>query len=370
MKGCVAKVKGLYVHIPFCEYICHYCDFVKSVPKNQDVIDQYLFRLRDEILSYQQHFDTIETIYIGGGTPSMLTEHQLRFLLDSMKGIHPTEFSIEINPESYTHEKGLILRSYGVNRVSIGVQSFNNDILKYLNRGHSQEMVEFIVNDLKSLGFKYISIDLIFAIPGQTMKHIEFDLESFFKLDVTHISYYSLILEDKTYFYHQYLHGKFKPMDEDHEANMYEYIIKSLKKHGFEQYEVSNFAKQGHYSLHNSIYWTLGEYIGVGLGAHGFIDQYRTYNERSMIQYLDHFQKERTLQSDHELLQDELIFGLRMTKGVSIKDVEAKYGINLLEKFPKIEEKVELGLLKIKGDRLYLTHHGMMLGNQVFMLFI
>ncbi|MBN3490362.1 radical SAM family heme chaperone HemW [Acholeplasma equirhinis] len=363
-------MKGLYIHIPFCEYICHYCDFVKRVPKDQNMIDTYLIRLRDEIQTYQKHFDSIETIYIGGGTPSMLTVDQLTYLFDSLKAIHPMEFSIEVNPESYTFEKGEVFKKYGVNRVSLGVQSFDDKILAYMNRGHKTEQIESIIKHLKSIGIKDISVDLIFAIPGQTMDHIKHDLEQFIKLDIDHISYYSLILEDKTYFYHQYLKGNFKPMDEDIEAEMYHYIIDFLESKGYEQYEVSNFARDNHYSLHNSIYWTLGEYIGVGMGAHGFIDNERTYNERGMSQYLDHFTKERMPQTDELKLQDELIFGLRMTKGVDIHKIEKTYGINLFEKYPQIQDKIELGLLRLKDHHLQLTKEGMMLGNQVFMLFI
>lgn len=363
-------MKGLYVHIPFCEYICHYCDFVKRVPKNQDMIDTYLIRLRDELQSYDNHFDSLETIYIGGGTPSMLTIDQLTYLFDSLIRIKPIEYTIELNPESYTHEKGLLFKKYGINRISMGVQSFDDNILKYLNRGHKSEDIRWIISDLKSLGIKDISIDLIFAIPGQTLEHIKYDLEEFIKLDINHVSYYSLILEDKTYFYHQYLKGNFKPMEEDLEATMYEYSMNILKAHGYEQYEISNYARNNHYSLHNSIYWTLGEYIGCGMGAHGFIDNHRTYNERGMSQYLEHFLKEKTFQTDEIKLQDELIFGLRMTKGVQISTLENKYGINLLEKYPQISDKIKLGLVKIENDYLHLTKEGMMLGNQVFMLFV
>ncbi|VEU82360.1 Oxygen-independent coproporphyrinogen-III oxidase [Acholeplasma hippikon] len=363
-------MKGLYVHIPFCEYICHYCDFVKRVPKNKEMVDEYLIRLRNEINTYKEHFDSIETIFIGGGTPSMLTVDQMTYLFDSLQAIKPIEYSIELNPESYTHEKGLLFKKYGINRVSMGVQTFNNDLLKYMNRGHKEEDVKWIVDDLKSLGIQYISIDLIFAIPGQNLQLIDYDLKKLEELDITHVSYYSLILEDKTYFYHQYLKGNFKPMDEDDEAIMYEYIMDKLSQMGFEQYEVSNYAKNGHYSLHNSIYWTLGEYIGVGMGAHGFINNYRTYNERGLPQYLEHFTKEKVLQTEDDKLQDELIFGLRLTKGIYIPYVEQKYNIKLLEKYPQIQDKIELGLVKIENDYFKLTRKGMMLGNQVFMLFI
>jgi oxygen-independent coproporphyrinogen-3 oxidase len=334
------------------------------------MIDQYLIKLREEIMTYESHFDSIETIFVGGGTPSMLTVDQLTYLFDSLVRIKPVEFSIELNPESYTHEKGLVFKKYGINRISMGVQSFDDKILAYLNRGHKTEQVFSIIKDLKDLGIPYISIDLIFAIPGQTLDHIKYDLEQFLKLDITHISYYSLILEDKTYFYHQYLKGNFKPMDEDNEAIMYEYVMNFLTNHGYDQYEISNYAKNNHYSLHNNIYWTLGEYIGVGLGAHGFIDNYRTYNERGMGQYMDHFLKEKTLQTEDLKLQDELIFGLRLTKGVYIPRLEQKYKIKLTEKYPQIHDKIKLGLLEIKDDYIRLTKEGTMLGNQVFMIFV
>lgn len=363
-------MKGLYVHIPFCEYICHYCDFVKRVPKNKEMVDEYLIRLRDEINSYKEHFDSIETIFIGGGTPSMLNVDQMTYLFDSLSRIKPIEYSIELNPESYTPEKGELFKKYGINRVSMGVQTFNNDLLKYLNRGHKEEQVESIVLDLKRLGIPYISIDLIFAIPGQTVEMIDYDLDKLSTLDISHVSYYSLILEDKTYFYHQYLKGNFEPMDEDNEAIMFEHVMKKLTQMGFEQYEVSNYAKHGHYSMHNSIYWTLGDYIGVGMGAHGLVDGYRTYNERGLHQYLDHFIKEKVFQTEDDKLQDELIFGLRLTKGIYIPYIEKKYNINLLEKYPKILEKIELGLVEIEDNYFKLSKKGMMLGNQVFMLFI
>jgi len=334
------------------------------------MIDQYLIKLREEIMTYESHFDSIETIFVGGGTPSMLTVDQLTYLFDSLVRIKPVEFSIELNPESYTHETGLVFKKYGINRISMGVQSFDDKILAYLNRGHKPEQGFSIIKDLKDLGIPYISIDLIFAIPGQTLDHIKYDLEQFLKLDITHISYYSLILEDKTYFYHQYLKGNFKPMDEDNEAIMYEYVMNFLTNHGYDQYEISNYAKNNHYSLHNNIYWTLGEYIGVGLGAHGFIDNYRTYNERGMGQYMDHFLKEKTLQTEDLKLQDELIFGLRLTKGVYIPRLEQKYKIKLTEKYPQIHDKIKLGLLEIKDDYIRLTKEGTMLGNQVFMIFV
>jgi oxygen-independent coproporphyrinogen-3 oxidase len=363
-------MKGIYVHIPFCDSICHYCDFVKRVPKDKHMIDQYLKALREEILSYQKHFESIQTIYIGGGTPSMLDVNQLTYLFDSLKDITPVEYSIEVNPESYTSEKGKLFKAYGINRISLGVQTFNQELLTYLNRKHTKQQVFDVVDDLKKLDIKQISVDLIYAIPNQSMDDLKYDLEMIDQLNITHVSCYSLILEEKTYFYHQYLKGNFTEVDQDIEANMFKMVIDTLINQGFEHYEISNFQKNNHHSLHNLIYWTLGNYIGCGLGAHGFIDHMRTYNHRILQKYLINPLKNSQYQDDKTLLQDELIFGLRKIKGVLISELEEKYNIKLLDVYPKIMEKIDLGLVEIKNGYLRLTETGLFLGNQVFMVFI
>ena len=363
-------VKGLYVHIPFCGAICHYCDFAKRVPKNDQMVDDYLNALIKEIASYASHFDSIDTIYIGGGTPSLLTVNQLKMLFEALKSIHPIEYTIEVNPESYTPEKGLLMKAYGINRVSLGVQTFDENLLIYLNRKHTNTQVYQTINHLKSIEIPYISIDLIYAIPGQTMEMLHKDLREIDKLDISHVSLYSLILEDKTYFYHQFLHGKFQPTEEDLEAEMYGFIMTELKRQGFEQYEISNYAKHGHTSKHNIIYWSLDEYIGVGLGAHGFIDGYRTYNERALPKYMDHYLKEKTFQTKDMLLQDALIFGLRKLEGVSVGEIEDRFSIKLLNRFPHLKTQFDHKLITIDHGYLKLTTKGLFLGNQVFMEFI
>ncbi len=363
-------MKGLYIHIPFCESICHYCDFVKRVPRNQEMIDTYIGALVNEISSYRDHFSTIETIYIGGGTPSMLSIVQFKRLFDSLVEINPIEYTVEVNPESYTDEKGILFKEYGINRISLGVQTFNPELLSYLNRKHTNEHVIHVVNHLKKIGIPYISVDLIYSIPGQTLNDLTIDLEYIQKLDITHVSCYSLILEEKTYFYHQYLRGKFETMDEDTEATMYQMVMDELKKQGFEHYEISNYAKHKHYSKHNLLYWTLGEYIGVGLGAHGLLNNERTYNHKALPKYLISPLDKKEIQSNDSLLQDELIFGLRKINGVSVSELEEKYSFKLLEKYPGLKEKMEIGLVKIEEGRLKLTEKGVFLGNQVFMVFI
>lgn len=363
-------MKGLYIHIPFCEHICHYCDFVKQVPKNDDVIDLYLENLIKEINSYNDHFNSIKTIYIGGGTPSMLKEYQLEKLLSNLSKIHPTEFTIEVNPESYSEEKGHIFKQYGINRVSLGVQSFNDDILKYVNRKHNKDDVFKAVNHLKTIGINNISIDLIYAIPNQTTEMLYDDLKYIKELNINHVACYSLILEDKTYFHHQFVRGKFKPVDNEVEGMMFEIVIKELKKMGFTHYEISNFAKNNSFSKHNLLYWTLGEYIGVGLGAHGFIDHNRTYNVRSIHQYNNQAEQLKVKQSTKDLLSDELIFGLRLIKGINIEYVENKYNIKLFEHFKDLKSKFNEGLIEVNNGYLRLTDKGVFFGNQVFESFV
>lgn len=366
----VINVKGLYVHIPFCGAICHYCDFAKRVPKNDQMIEDYLDALIREIKTYESHFDTIETIYIGGGTPSLLTPFQLKRLCDAMVNIHPIEYTIEVNPESYTKKKGEVFKAYGINRISLGVQTFNEKLLVYINRKHSNKDVIETIKHLKSLDIPYLSIDLIYAIPGQQIKDLKYDLKMIKKLDISHVSLYSLILEDKTYFYHQFVHGKFTPADQDTEAEMYSLIMDELTRQGFTQYEISNYAKHGATSKHNMIYWSLDEYIGVGLGAHGFIDGYRTSNERALPKYMDHFMKNKTYQTEDMLLQDTLIFGLRKLKGVSLKEISTRFNVDIFEKYPHLKTRLDEGLITIKNGYLKLTRKGLFLGNQVFMEFI
>ncbi|TVP85063.1 MAG: radical SAM family heme chaperone HemW, partial [Acholeplasmataceae bacterium] len=319
-------MKGLYVHIPFCESICHYCDFVKRVPKNNQMIDDYLQALVREIASYEAHFDTIDTIYIGGGTPSMLSVDQLAFLFESLKPIRPVEYTIEVNPESYTKAKGDLFVRYGINRVSLGVQTFHGGLLQYLNRKHTEQMVIDTVQHLKTLNLPHISIDLIYAIPGQTMADLDTALNKAVALDIGHVSCYSLILEEKTAFYQQFLQHRFQPLEEDLEAEMYQHVSKTLTRHGFEHYEISNFARPGQQSRHNLLYWSLGEYIGTGLGAHGFIGGHRTQNQRLFKDYVNQPLAASVKQTSADLLSDAMIFGLRKIEGVSLQMIKDVHG--------------------------------------------
>ncbi|MDG0888178.1 radical SAM family heme chaperone HemW [Paracholeplasma manati] len=363
-------MKGLYVHIPFCEHICFYCDFAKRVAKNREMIDEYLVHLKkefDQIPLIDRQFDTV---YIGGGTPSMLDIKQLTYLLELFKDLKPLEYTIEVNPESYTHDKGMLFKQYGINRVSLGVQSFEPEILTYIGRKHDNTQVFYAIEDLNDIGIDNISIDLIFAIPGQTMASIKHDLDIVSTLAIKHISYYSLILEEKTVFYHQYLKKQFRKADIDLEADMYEYIIDRLNALGFNQYEISNFTKGPHASKHNQLYWSMDPYIGIGAGAHGFDGKLRTQNHRNLPDYYENPLASAYHETDQQYLSDTLIFGLRRLGGILIDDIEARFGFKLFEKYPKLIQLQALGLIEIVDQHLRLTRKGLLLGNQVFEVFI
>ncbi|PKK86923.1 MAG: coproporphyrinogen III oxidase [Tenericutes bacterium HGW-Tenericutes-8] len=363
-------MKGLYVHIPFCEHICFYCDFAKRVPKDKAMMDAYLVHLKKDFDTLESDKKQYDTIYIGGGTPSLLDVDQLKTLFELFKQYRPIEYTIEVNPESYTHEKGLLFKAYGINRISLGVQSFEQPILDYIGRKHHNEQVFSAIESLKSIGITNISIDLIFAIPGQTMASIKHDLDMLEQLDIKHVSYYSLILEEKTVFHYKYLNNAFKKADIDLEADMYIYIQDRLEQQGFKQYEISNFAKDNLYSKHNHLYWTMAAYDAIGAGAHGFDGKTRYYNYRDLPQYYEKIRQGSYLETEESHLSDTLIFGLRTLQGVDIKDINARYSINLLEKYPDIKKYIDLGLVIIENNHLRLTKKGLLLGNQVFEVFV
>lgn len=363
-------LKGLYVHIPFCEHICFYCDFAKRVPKNNEMIFEYLEHLNNEYMTIPSHKKSFDTVYIGGGTPSMLDIVQLTLLFEMLKDLAPVEYTIEVNPESYTHEKGLLFKKYGINRISLGVQSFDQTILDYIGRKHCSSDVFFAVDDLKSIGINNISIDLIFSIPGQTIKTIKHDLQQLKKLDVNHVSYYALILEEKTVFYHQYEQGLFTQNDMDLEADMYLYVMDKLKKQGFKQYEISNFAKNDMFSRHNNLYWTLEPYLAIGAGAHGFDGKIRYQNHRNLTDYYQTFTKEVIHVDNETLLTDAMIFGLRKMSGVNLSLIKRQFGVDIMDRYKELNKFIKLGLVELDGDTLRLTSKGILLGNQVFGVFI
>ena len=350
--------KSLYIHIPFCETICDYCDFTKLQYFRKFAIP-YLEALKKELDTY--HIKDLKTIYVGGGTPTALDDdlflELLRIIEPYSKGIQ--EYTFEANPESLSMDKIKILKEYGVNRISLGVQTTNDKILKMVNRHHSFEQVKTAINNLKETGITNINVDLILGLPHSSEKILKEDLDHILSLDVKHISCYGLTINP-----HTVLHSKgFKEPEGDVLRKLYDIVEEKLTKNGFVHYEVSNWAKPGYRSEHNLTYWRNEQYFGVGLGASGYIRDIRYKNTVNLSAYLEGafvFEKEKISKQDKKTYQ--IILNLRTNEGLNMSFVKNK------EK--EINEFISSGLLKIENNRLIPTYEGMMVLDQIILKLI
>lgn len=376
-------VKGLYIHIPFCHQICHYCDFNKVFFKDQPV-DGYIDSLGKELALWKAEGaldKPLETIFLGGGTPTSLTPEQLKKLLGYIHQYVPMaenlEWTSEANPDELTREKMQVLFDGGVNRLSMGVQSFDADLLKRLGRTHSNNDVADAVQAAREVGFTNISFDLMYGLPGQTMAEWEDTLKQAFAFGLPHFSAYSLIIEPKTVFYNLMTKGKLNTVTEDLEADMYDKLMNEMEAHGLKQYEISNFGLPGHESRHNLLYWDNAEYIGVGAGAHGYVNGIRYSNAGPLKKYMGPLDEGvRPVLSTHEVpvheaMEEEMFLGLRKTAGVSVSGFTAKFGESLEQVYGKIlEAEIAKGNLALEDGCLKLTRKGRFVGNEVFEQFL
>jgi len=371
------KPTSAYVHIPFCTQICYYCDFSKVFIKNQPV-DSYLEHLIEEYHSYD--IKKLRTLYIGGGTPTALSASQLAFLLekltDKLDLSYLEELTIEANPGDLDQEKIAVLKDSPVNRVSLGVQTFNDRMLKQIGRSHLEKDIYENIANLKKAGFDNISIDLIYALPKQTMEDVKTNVAKAIALDIPHMSLYSLILENHTVFMNRMRRGKLPLPKEDLEAEMFDYIIAELEKAGFEHYEISNFSKPGFESCHNLMYWDNAEYYGIGAGASGYVDGVRYKNHGPIRHYLEAVKAgDARVQEEvltlKEQMEEEMFLGLRKKSGVSKKRFEEKFGISFEEQYGAVvSELTEQGLLVPDRDIVRMTKQGLFLGDTVAEKFI
>ena len=371
------KPTSAYVHIPFCTQICYYCDFSKVFIKNQPV-DSYLEHLIEEYDSYD--IKKLRTLYIGGGTPTALSAPQLAFLLekltDKLDLSYLEELTIEANPGDLDEEKIAVLKDSPVNRVSLGVQTFNDRMLKQIGRSHLEKDIYENIANLKKAGFDNISIDLIYALPKQTMEDVKINVAKAIALDIPHMSLYSLILENHTVFMNRMRRGKLPLPKEDLEAEMFEYIIAELEKAGFEHYEISNFSKPGFESCHNLMYWDNAEYYGIGAGASGYVDGVRYKNHGPIRHYLQAVEAGNARVQEEvltlkEKMEEEMFLGLRKKSGVSKKRFEEKFGLSFEDQYGSVvSELTEQGLLVPDRDIVRMTKQGLFLGDTVAEKFI
>lgn len=371
-----------YIHIPFCEHICYYCDFNKVFLEGQPV-DEYVEMLLKEMeITLEQHpVKELETLYVGGGTPTSLTAVQLDRLLAGAREILPfkegKEFTVEANPGDLTKEKLQVMKNYGVNRLSMGVQTFDNRLLKKIGRKHTAEDVYQTLRFLEEENFTNVSIDLIYALPGQTLEGYRETLNQALALDLPHYSLYSLILENKTMFMNWVRQGRLELPDQETETRMFEETIQAMEKKGRHQYEISNFGLEGHESKHNLMYWNNDHYFGFGAGASGYLGNKRYRNKGPIQHYLRPLRAGELPVLETEVLlrenqiEEEMFLGLRKKIGISKQHFYERYQQTIESLYSKVLTDLEKeGLLVNESDRIYLTPKGTFLGNEVFERFL
>lgn len=352
---------SIYIHIPFCSKICSYCDFPKII-KNENIVDKYLVFLEKEI-DENYKGEKIKTLYIGGGTPTSLSIKELEKLfqiISKFKLDKDAEITIEANSEDLTEEKLSFLKGK-VNRLSIGIETFNKETLKELNRTVNIKNIE---NAFKY--FENINLDLMYGFRNQKLEDLEYDLKKIIDLNPTHISTYSLIIEPNTKLYIE----KYPAMDEDIDRKMYELIENTLKKKGYMHYEISNYSKKNFASQHNLVYWDNKNYYGFGLGAGGYINDIRYQNTRSLTKYLNGKYKLEEIKLDtNQKIQNEFILGLRKIKGINKTTFKEKYGIEL-KNIDIVKELLKQNLLKENQKSIFINPIYIYTSNEILVKFI
>ncbi len=372
------KSLALYIHIPFCKSKCYYCDFL-SFSQRDNFIDEYIECLIKEIGLYSNILKdyAIETIFIGGGTPSYINEKYILMILDNVNKKFNTsklkEVTIEANPCTINKEKLKIYKKIGINRISLGVQSTDNNILKSIGRSHTKEDFYNSYDLIRNMGFENINVDIMFGLPKQKVKDVLKTLEKIVQMNIEHISFYSLIIEKGTKFNSWLEKGKLTLPDEVIEREMYHIGKKYLVNNGYKHYEISNFAKKNFQCKHNIYYWKVKPYVGLGLGAHSNINETRYWNCDNLGKYFGLLNKNKIPIEGKEKINKEmemaeyLMLGLRLIDGVSKKEFFERFNVKVEEIYEKPLKKHEKnGLLAIDEEKIKLTNKGLDLANIVF----
>ena len=356
---------SVYIHIPFCKQKCNYCSFISFA--SPEKIELYTEKLNEEIKHYYKG-EVLKTLYLGGGTPSLLSPEQVKKIISNFNISSDAEITMELNPEKITKEYLKELKNTGINRLSIGCQSFDENILKAIGRKHSPNDVEFVIKKAQDIGFNNISLDFIYGLPDQTKESFINDLNRAKNLDIQHISLYGLKIEEGCYFY------KNPPKnlsDEDLQAEMYLDAIKTLSD--FEHYEISNFAKKGFHSKHNLTYWNNENYYGFGISAHGYENNIRYSNKNTLEEYFKNpleKNSQNTL-TKQEQLEEEIFLGFRRMSGLNTNSINQKFNINFEKKYKNILEKfLKSQHIKKTSNGYALTIDGVLVSNIILSEFL
>ena len=371
---------GIYVHIPFCKKKCDYCDFISYCNKD-NLIEKYVEAMKKEIES-QNIKPEITTIYIGGGTPSYIDSKYIIQIINKIKekNVSPNpEITIEVNPGTVTMEKLEDYRSCGINRISIGLQSTNNTLLKEIGRIHDFKQFLETYKMAKKVGFKNINVDLMLGLPNQRIKDLKESLEQILKLKPKHVSVYSLIVEDGTPIANKIEKGELQLPDEELERNMYWFVKNTLELNGYKHYEISNFAKKGYESKHNLNCWNQKEYIGIGVAAHSYRDITRYSNTENIEEYRKNVNNEKLnknkriheLQKEADTKKEFMLLGLRKIDGIKISDFKNKFGDNPIYLYRnELKKLIDEKLLIIDNNDIRLSNKGIDLANLVWEEFV
>lgn len=374
---------GIYIHIPFCKQKCYYCDFI-SFSNKDEMIEKYIKSLEKEIeYKLKNRQFEISTIYIGGGTPSSINEIYIKDILNKIKEFcdikNNCEITIEVNPGTVNENKLKLYEQIGINRISIGLQSTSDRILKEIGRIHTYEDFIQVYNMAREVGLNNINIDLMLGLPNQAIKNLENSVEEVIKLNPEHISIYSLILEENTVLEKKIDEGELKLPNEDIEREMYWSIKEKLEQAGYIHYEISNFSKEGYNSKHNMNCWNQKEYLGFGIASHSYLDNIRFSNIDKLEEYIknieqDKFEKNIIInekQNIEEKQKEFMLLGLRKIEGISVKEFKNKFIQNPIYKYHKELEKLAKDeLIEIDGDYIKLTNKGLDLANIVWEQFV
>lgn len=373
------KEISLYVHIPFCDQKCFYCDFPSFAGKEQ-LKENYVKALIKEINNKITKEYLINTIFIGGGTPSSLGCNELEILLKEINKLNLSnniEYTMECNPGNLTKEKLKIMKEYGVNRISMGLQAVQNILLKSIGRIHNYDEFERNFKEARDFGFNNINVDLIFGLPNQSLENWKESLERIIALNPEHISAYSLIIEEGTAFYKLYEEDKLKIPTEDVEREMYNLVKSKLLEAGYCQYEISNYSKIGLECRHNLAYWNMDNWIGVGSAASSYINNKRLTNTSVVEKYIEGINndnpimEEEIINSLEDNIEEFMFMGLRKIKGISISEFKRRFGKSIEDVYGPLLDKYENAKLIIRdGDNLYLSSQGIEWSNQIMAEFL
>lgn len=366
---------GLYIHIPFCKKACHYCDFhfTRNVAQMDDMVDAICRELQLQFDFLER--ETLHTIYFGGGTPSLINEDQLKRLMQTIRleydlSSNP-EITLEANPDDLNVEKLDMFYRNGINRLSIGVQTFHDPHLKWMNRAHTSEEAEETFYMARKAGFENISLDLIYALPHDSHELWLEDLKKMVRLHPEHISSYCLTIEPKTAFGKWVEQEKMPDIDEDYAADQFEILLQVMDKHGYEQYEISSFAQPGYESQHNSNYWKQEKYLGVGPAAHSFNGKDKQANVSNNTKYLKSLSEdiipfELMPLTQEDKLNEYILTSLRTKWGCDVGQMRSKYGVDLLEtREVYLRDLFNKGMIDIEDEFITLTNNGKLLADKI-----